>query len=43
MMQPETPTERVRQGESRGHMRIVLWVSMLGAIIAMTVAWLATR
>jgi len=43
MMQPETPTERVRQGESRGNTRIVLWVSTIGAIAALAVTWWLIR
>lgn len=43
MMPPDTPTERVRQGESRGNMRTVVLVSTVLAIMGLAAAWFLIR
>ncbi len=43
MMPKESQTTRVRQSENRGHMATVLWLSLVGAVVAMLVVWAVMR
>ena len=43
MMPKESQATRVRQGETRGHMRTVLLVSTTLAVVAMLIAWAIIR